>query len=126
MPTSTLNIEGKVRLKFDDPGEKSVYLDLLQGSEGVKRISTRSRQSNSLLLEYEPGSELHKTLNKLLDQQEPEPLSRNDVFSYISPLLKNPMTKVVWLMLIYGVKPGFLQFCISSMLVNKYLRAKFK
>jgi hypothetical protein len=118
------HIEGRTRLKFPDLYEKNLFLENIKSISGVKNVE-HNGESLTVLVKYEPNSQIDYIIKNIISR-EPEPRLRNyDISHYVTPLLKSPLTKALWLMAILGYKVGFLQFAISTMIVNRYIRAKF-
>jgi len=119
------HIEGRTRLRFSNLYEKNSFVENMKNIAGLKQLESNGNVL-TVLVKYEPGSPFGYIVKNLISK-EPEPkLSKDDISSYVSPLLADPITKSLWLMAVLGTKVGFLQFGISSMIVNKYIKAKFR
>jgi hypothetical protein len=119
------HIEGRTRLKFSDLHEKNSFIKNMRNISGLKELESNGN-TLTVLVKYAPDSPFGYIIGNMISK-EPEPkLSKDDISSYVAPLLTNPITKAVWLMGVLGAKVGFLQFGISSMIVNKYIKAKFR
>lgn len=120
------HIEGRTRLKFPDIYEKESFINNIKDIKGLKRLETKGNsRSLTVLVEYEPRTPFDYILKNMM-KEEPKPLvSRHDISSYVSPVLTNPLTKALWLVVVLGPSVGILQFGISAMIVNRYIKARF-
>ncbi len=119
------HIEGRTRLQFSNLYEKNSFVENMKNISGLKQLESNGN-ALTVLVKYEPESPFGYVVKSLISKY-PEPkLSKDDISSYVSPLLADPITKALWLMAVLGSKVGFLQFGISSMIVNKYIKAKFR
>jgi hypothetical protein len=120
------HIKGRTRLKFSNLYEKESFIDNVNEIKGLKKLdASKNSKSLTVLVEYEPSSQFHYILRHMVSEEPAPRFSRNDLSSYVSPVLANPVAKVIWLMLVLGPTVGFLQFSISAMIVNRYIKAKF-
>jgi hypothetical protein len=118
------HIEGRTRLKFPNLYEKKLFLENTKNIPGLKSLE-HDDAALTVLVKYETDSPFDYVMRNIVSR-EPEPkLSKEDISSYVTPVLKAPLTKALWLMAVLGVKVGFLQFSISSMIVNRYIKARF-
>ncbi len=118
------HIEGRTRLKFENLYEKNLFLENMKNISGLKNLEYNG-ESSTVLVKYEPNSQIDYIIKNIISK-EPEPKLMNyDISHYVTPLLKSPLTKALWLMAVLGPKVGFMQFGISVMIVNRYIRAKF-
>jgi hypothetical protein len=118
------HIEGRTRLKFSDLYEKESFIKNVKDIAGLKKLEGNGN-TLTVLARYEPGSPFDYVIKKIISK-EPEPeIKKDDISSYVAPVIKEPMTKALWLIFIFGPKVGFLQFSISSMIVNRYIKARF-
>ncbi len=118
------HIEGRTRLKFPNLYEKNLFLENTKNIPGLKSLEYDGA-ALTVLVKYEPDSPFDYVMKNIISK-EPEPrLSKEDISSYVAPVLTNRITKVLWLIAVLGVKVGFLQFSISNMIVNRYIRARF-
>jgi hypothetical protein len=125
MITLVSHIEGRTRLKFSDLYEKNTFIENMKKVSGLKDLESNGN-ALTVLLKYAPDSPFGYVIKQIISK-EPEPkLSKDDISSYVAPLLTDPVTKALWLMAVLGSKVGFLQFGISSMIVNRYIKAKFR
>lgn len=124
MPQLVSHIEGRTRLGFPNLFEKESFVKNTKDIAGLKRLESNGK-TLTVLATYEPGSQFEYIIDKIISKPPKPKFSKEDVSSYVSPLLKDPITKALWLIFIFGPKVGFLQFSISSMIVNKYIKAKF-
>jgi len=121
---SVSHIEGRTRLKFPNLYEKNLFLENTKNIPGLKSLE-HDDATLTVLVKYEPHSPFDYIMKNIVSK-EPEPrLSKDDISSYVAPVLKDPLTKALWLMTVLGIKVGFLQFSISSMIVNRYIKARF-
>jgi hypothetical protein len=119
------HIEGRTRLKFSNLYEKNTFIDNMKNVSGLKHLESNGN-TLTVLVKYDPDSPFGYIIRQIISK-EPEPkLSKDDISSYVAPLLTDPLTKAFWLMAVLGTKVGFLQFGISSMIVNRYIKAKFR
>ena len=125
MITLVSHIEGRTRLKFSDLYEKNTFIENMKKVSGLKDLESNGN-ALTVLLKYAPDSPFGYVIKQIISK-EPEPkLSKDDISSYVAPLLTDSVTKALWLMAVLGSKVGFLQFGISSMIVNRYIKAKFR
>ncbi len=118
------HIEGRTRLKFSDLYEKDLFLKNTKNISGLKSLE-HDDVALTVLVKYEPDSPFNYIMKNIVSK-EPEPkLSKDDISSYVAPVLTNRLTKALWLMAVLGPTVGFLQFSISSMMVNRYIKARF-
>lgn len=118
------HIAGRSRLKFTNLTELYLFSDKMKLIPGIESIEPNVTVL-TVLIKYEIGSPLDYILQKMVSKPHELKLSKEDVSAYITPLLANPITKALWLIALFGTTVGFLQFSISSMIVNKYIQAKF-
>jgi hypothetical protein len=124
MITPVSHIEGRTRLRFSDLYEKNTFIENMKNVPGLKHLESNGN-SLTVLVKYAPDSPFGYITRQIISK-EPEPkLTKGDISSYITPLLTDPVTKAFWLMAVLGTKVGFIQFGISSMIVNRYIKAKF-
>lgn len=120
------HIEGRTRLKFPNLYEKESFIDNVKDIKGLTKLdASKNSKSLTVLVEYEPSSQFHYILRNIVSEEPVRAFTRNDLSSYVSPVLTNPIAKAVWLMLVLGPTVGFLQFSISTRIVNRYIKAKF-
>ncbi len=120
------HIEGRTRLKFPNLYEKESFISNISEIKGLKRLdASKNNKSLTVLVEYEPSSQFHYILRNMVSKEPASRFTRNDLSSYVSPVLSNPIAKAIWLILVLGPTVGFLQFSISAMIVNRYIKAKF-
>jgi hypothetical protein len=118
------HIEGRTRLKFPNLYEKSLFLENAKNIPGLKSLK-HDDLALTILVKYESASPFDYVIKNIISK-EPEPrLSKDDISSYVAPVLTNRITKALWLIAVLGVKVGFLQFSVSSMIVNRYIKARF-
>ncbi|SRR5579875_1676099 len=118
------HIEGRTRLKFPNLYEKNLFLENIKNISGLKNLE-HDGAALTVLVKYEPDSPFDYIMKNIISR-EPEPrLSKEDISSYVSPILTNRITKALWLVAVLGIKVGFLQFSISTMIVNRYIKARF-
>jgi hypothetical protein len=79
----------------------------------------------TILVKYEPASPFDYVIKNIISKEPELRLSKDDISSYVAPVLTNRITKALWLIAVLGVKVGFLQFSVSSMIVNRYIKARF-
>jgi hypothetical protein len=91
---------------------------------GLKNLE-HNGDSLTVLVKYEPGSPFGYILKNIISKEPESKLTNYDISHYVAPLLKNHLTKALWLIVVLGPTVGFLQFSISTMMVNRYIRAKF-
>jgi hypothetical protein len=97
----------------------------MKNISGLKDLESNGN-TLTVLVKYEPDSPFGYVIKNMI-LKDPEPrVSKNDISSYVAPLLTDPLTKALWLMAVLGTKVGFVQFGISSMIVNRYIKAKFR
>ena len=120
------HIEGRTRLKFPDIYEKESFIINVKDIKGLKRLGTNGNSlSLTVLVEYEPRTPFDYVLKNMMKEEAKPLVSRHDISSYVSPVLTNPLAKALWLVTVLGPSVGILQFGISSMIVNRYIKAKF-
>jgi hypothetical protein len=120
------HIEGRARLKFPNIYEKESFIKNVKEIKGLNKIDISSNSKRmTALVEYDPRSPFHYILKNLVSDEPKLRVTRNDISSYVSPVLTNPIAKAIWLILVLGPTVGFLQFSISAMIVNRYIKAKF-
>jgi hypothetical protein len=120
------HIEGRTRLKFPNLYEKESFIDNVKDIKGLKKLdASKNNKSLTVLVEYEPSSQFHYILRNIVSREPARRFTKNDLSSYVSPVLSNPIAKAAWLILVLGPTVGFLQFSISAMIVNRYIKAKF-
>jgi hypothetical protein len=118
------HIEGRTRLKFPNLYEKGLFLENAKNIPGLKSLK-HDDLALTILVKYESASPFDYVIKNIISK-EPEPrLSKDDISSYVAPVLTNRITKALWLIAVLGVKVGFLQFSVSSMIVNRYIKARF-
>ncbi|MGH7802465.1 MAG: hypothetical protein ACREOW_17890 [Thermodesulfobacteriota bacterium] len=118
------HIEGRTRLKFQDLYEKNLFLENIKNISGLQKLE-HNGEALTVLVKYEPNSQIDYIIKNMISKEPETKLANYDVSHYVTPLLKSPLTKALWLIAILGYKVGFLQFAISTMIVNRYIRAKF-
>lgn len=120
------HIEGRTRLKFPNLYEKESFINNVKDIKGLKNLDASKNNKNlTVLVEYEPSSQFHYVLRNMVSKEPTVRFTRSDLSSYVSPVLSNPIAKAIWLMLVLGPTVGFLQFSISAMIVNRYIKGKF-
>lgn len=120
------HIEGRTRVKFPNLYEKESFINNVRDIKGLKNLdASKNHKSLTVLVEYEPSSQFHYILRNMVSKEPMPRFARNDLSSYVSPVLTNPIAKAIWLILVLGPPVGFIQFSISSMIVNRYIKAKF-
>ena len=118
------HIEGRTRLKFPNLYEKKLFLENTKNIPGLENLE-HDDAALTVLAKYQPDSPFDYVMKNIVSK-EPEPrLTKDDISSYVAPVLKAPLTKALWLILLFGPKVGFLQFSISSMIVNRYIKTRF-
>lgn len=118
------HIEGRTRLSFPNLYEKEAFIKNVKNIPGLKELGSNGKTLN-VLVKYEPDSPCGYIIKQIISEPPRPKISKEDISSYVSPLLKEPMTKALWLIFIFGPKVGFLQFSISVMIVNRYIKARF-
>ncbi len=118
------HIEGRTRLKFPNLYEKNLFLENTKNIPGLKSLE-HDDATLTVLVKYEPNSPFDYIMKNIVSKEPEQGLSKDDISSYVTPILKSPLTKALWLMTVLGIKVGFLQFSISSMIVNRYIKARF-
>jgi len=118
------HIEGRTRLKFPNLYEKNLFLENTRNIPGLKSLE-HDDATLTVLVKYEPNSPFDYIMKNIVTKEPEQGLSKDDISSYVAPVLKDPLTKALWLMTVLGIKVGFLQFSISSMIVNRYIKARF-
>lgn len=118
------HIEGRTRLKFPNLYEKSLFLENTKSIPGLKSLE-HDDATLTVLVKYEPNSPFDYIMKSIISKELEPQLSKEDISSYVAPLLTNRITKALWLMAVLGAKVGFLQFSVSNMIVNRYIKAKF-
>lgn len=118
------HIEGRTRLKFPNLYEKNLFLENTKNIPGLKSLE-HDDVTLTVLVKYEPNSPFDYIMKNIISKEPEQGLSKDDISSYVTPILKSPLTKALWLMTVLGIKVGFLQFSISSMIVNRYIKARF-
>ncbi|HSE83063.1 MAG TPA: hypothetical protein VLB01_00780 [Thermodesulfobacteriota bacterium] len=118
------HIEGRTRLSFPNLYEKESFIKNVKNMPGVNQLESNGKTLN-VLVKYEPDSPCGYLIKQIISKPPKPKISKEDISSYVAPVLKEPMTKALWLIFIFGPKVGFLQFSISSMIVNRYIKARF-
>lgn len=118
------HIEGRTRLKFPNLYEKNLFLENIKNIPGLKRLEHED-VALTVLVKYDPDSPFDYVIKNIVSREPEQRLSKDDFSSYVAPVLTNRITKALWLIAVLGVKVGFLQFSISSMMVNRYIKARF-
>ena len=119
------HIEGRTRLKFSNLYEKNTFIENMKNVSGLKDLESNGN-TLTVLVEYAPDSPFGYVIRQIISKDTEPKLSKDDISSYVAPILADPVTKALWLMAVLGTKVGFLQFGISSMIVNRYIKAKFR
>jgi hypothetical protein len=118
------HIEGRTRLKFPNLYEKNLFLENTKNIPGLKNLEYDDA-ALTVLVKYEPDSPFDYIMKNIVSRELEPRLSKDDISSYVAPVLTNRITKALWLMAVLGLKVGFLQFSISTMMVNRYIKARF-
>ncbi len=118
------HIEGRTRLSFPNLYEKESFIKNVKNIQGLKELDSNGK-TLTVLVKYEPDSPLGYIIKQIISKELKPRISKEDISSYLAPVLKEPITKALWLIFIFGPKVGFLQFSISSMIVNRYIKARF-
>jgi hypothetical protein len=118
------HIEGRTRLKFPNLYEKNLFLENTKNIPGLKNLEYDDA-ALTVLVKYEPDSPFDYIIKNIVSRELEPRLSKDDISSYVAPVLTNRITKALWLMAVLGLKVGFLQFSISTMMVNRYIKARF-
>ncbi len=118
------HIEGRTRLRFSDLYEKGLFLKNTKNISGLKSLE-HDDAALTVLVKYEPDSSFNYIMKNIVFKEPEAKLSKDDISSYVAPVLTNRLTKALWLMTVLGPTVGFLQFSISSMMVNRYIKARF-
>ncbi|MGQ0793309.1 MAG: hypothetical protein ACT4NX_04385 [Deltaproteobacteria bacterium] len=119
------HIDGRTRLKFSNLYEKEAFIKNMQSVPGLLEVDS-SGNSLTALVKYETPSPFAYVIDKIISK-EPEPMAtRDDISSFIAPLIADPAAKAFWLMTVLGPKVGFLEWGISSMIVNRFIKAQFR
>jgi hypothetical protein len=118
------HIEGRTRLSFPNLYEKEDFIKNVKNIPGLKELGSNGK-TLTVLVKYEPESPFGYVIKQIISKPPKPKISKEDISSYLAPVLKEPMTKALWLIFIFGPKVGFLQFSISSMIVNRYIKARF-
>jgi len=114
--------DSRVRIKFEDELEKTNFMRYMKDLPGIKKL--KEGKANSVIIEYEPKSAFEFILKNLRETKEEPRFSGDEIYHYVSVVLKNPAAKALWAMLWLGPKRGFLTFAICTM-VGRYLKARF-
>ncbi|MEM4409867.1 MAG: hypothetical protein QXI19_14105 [Candidatus Caldarchaeum sp.] len=117
------HITGRCRLRFTDLYKKNEFIRNLGETKGIKRIETKEGSLTVLVL-YEPGSPVEYWIKQVIRKEPPPRASREDISFYVDSLITNPFVKLLWLMAVLSPKRGFLQFAISTQIVNRYIKYK--
>lgn len=120
----TSHIEGRSRIKFLNLIEMLLFLKNTKHIPGLKSFE-RNDLALTILIKYETDSPFDYVLKNITSRQSEPQLSKADISAYILPLLTSRITKALWLIILFGPTVGFLQFSISSMIVNRYIQARF-
>ena len=118
------HIEGRTRLKFPNLYEKSLFLENTKSIQGLKSLE-HDDAALTVLVKYEPDSPFDYVMKNIVSKELEPQLSKEDISSYVAPVLTNRITKALWLIAVLGAKVGFLQFSVSNMIVNRYIKARF-
>jgi hypothetical protein len=117
------HIKGRCRLRFPNLYEKNEFIRHIGETTGIREIETKERGLTALVL-YEPGSPTEYWIKQAIKWEPPPRVSREDVSFYVNSLITNPFVKLLWLMAVLSPKVGFLQFAISTQIVNRYIKYK--
>jgi hypothetical protein len=118
------HIEGRTRFKFENLYEKNLFVENIRNISGIKNLE-HNGELLSVLVKYEPNSQIDYIIKNIISKETEPRLANYDISHYVTPLLKSHLTKALWLMAVLGTKVGFMQFAISTMIVNRYIRIKF-
>lgn len=115
-------IPGRIRVRFDSFLERDRFKSALYKMDGVLEIKERA---DSILVIFKPYSEAGVFLNNLNPKRDKVKLDKDDILHYTAGLIKNPVVKAMYTISMLGFRRGLITFGLCSILLARYLRAKF-
>ncbi len=114
--------KGEARIYFSTIEERNLFLQGIKGMDGVLELKCKEN-TRTLLVKFKEGSFMHYLLENLGSKKRSK-LEREDLHSYIQPLLKHPAAKLGFSIIILGWKVGLISFAVCGMLLTPYLKTK--
>lgn len=115
-------IPGRIRIRFDSIAEKNHIKSLISKLDGINQVK---ESPVSILISYSLNSEADFVFSNLKTKREPVKIENEDIYHYTAPLIKNPVTKAIYSVMLLGFKRGLITFGICSLFLARYLKSKF-
>lgn len=115
-------VPGRIRVRFDNLVEKNRFKSALSKMDGVLDVKEKV---DSILVIFSPGSEAGVFLSNLNPKRDKFQIDKDDIFHYTAGFIKNPAVKAIYTISLLGFRRGLITFGLCSILLARYLRAKF-